>query len=417
MAKVLYFSVDLHGHVNPTLGLIHKLVESGEEVIYYASNQFQGKVEQTGAQFRSYEGTVGFATHDGHGIDTFLVFADFILSRTEAVLERFYDEIAAWKPDYIIHDAFCYWGKVCAERLGVPGISLCANFPYIDEMADLDPDFFVEHVLRASNDPLYQKFKGSSILYRKLLDKMSMLISKKYGLLHVNVINDIFCSKQPLNLIFSSRFFQLHEEAFDDSYLFLGYPIFPRAEAVEFPFERLDGRPLIYLAFGTIYNQLIDTYKACFEAFADSDCQVIMSVGHQVALTELGHIPDNFIVRPYVPQLQILERADVFITHGGANSIYESIAHGVPMVVVPQVFDEFMGAMMVDRVGAGLYVTDREPTAVMLQQAVERVLGDDCYRTNCLDVKRRFDEAGGLAAAVERIFQYVNQFYGSTVHS
>ncbi|MCD1260586.1 hypothetical protein B5M42_017425 [Paenibacillus athensensis] len=409
MAKVIYFSVDLHGHVNPTLGLMKKLVEHGEEVIYYSSDEFKDKIEETGASYRSYEGLVGFGTYDGGGIETFLVTADFILNRSKTIVDHFMDDIRAFQPDYIIHDAFCYWGREFAAALGIPGITLFDNFAYIDEMADIDPAYFMENVLRAADDPMYKKHKDGGKVYRKLLDRLSKVVSMKYGMNNVNVINDIFCAKEGLNILLTSKAFQLYPEAFNDEYHFSGYSIYPRKETVDFPFELLDGRPLLYIAFGTIFNELEALYAKCMQAFGGKDMQVVLSVGGKVKLDELGPIPDNFIVRPYVPQLEILKRAQAFITHGGANSIHESLCLGVPLVVAPQSFDQFMGAMAVRRSGAGIFLQNHEITADDLAQSVQRVLTESSFVENVRRIRDSFAETGGLEATVQRIFAYVKE--------
>ncbi|MFB9328395.1 macrolide family glycosyltransferase [Paenibacillus aurantiacus] len=409
MANVVYFGVDLHGHVNPTLGLIRRLVERGEKVVYYCSDEFRGKIERTGAEFRSYQGLLNFSMHDGSGIDTFLIFADFILKKGRLLADRLNDEVSRLSPDCIIHDAFAYWGKELAARLGVPGVSVFANFPFIHEMAESDPRFFMEQVLRAADDPLYKKYKGQENMYRNLIDKVSRMIARRHGLGEVNVINDVFGSKQPLNLVFSSRAFQLYEEAFDGSYLFAGYAADPRADADPFPMDRLDGRRLVYIAFGTILHDLGALIEVCMDALRGEDVQVVMSVGRHFPIERLTDVPDNFLVMPYVPQLELLERADAFVTHGGANSIYESLCASVPMVVAPQVFDEFMGAMMVERAGAGIRLESAAFTQASLREAVWKVLNDPAYRHASARIRDSFLETGGLDMAVRTIIHYTEQ--------
>ncbi|WP_195576561.1 macrolide family glycosyltransferase [Paenibacillus sp. 1001270B_150601_E10] len=409
MSRVVFFGVDLHGHVNPTLGLIHKLIERGEEVFYYCSDPFREKIEQTGATFRSYQGLLSFGRHNGTGIETLLIFADFIMDKCRNIVEALREEVRELQPDYIIHDSFCLWGKELAAELQIPGISVFSNFPFIDEMAKKDPAFFMDVVLLASDDPLYLKHKGQHDLYKKLMDKLSRVIGLKYGKPSMNVMNDIFCSKEPLNLVFTSREFQIYEEVFDDTHVFAGYEIYPREEPLDFPFEQLDGRPLIYAAFGTILHNLSELYQACFDALGDSKYQVVMSLGIQTDVASLGPVPDNFIVRPYVPQLKLLGRADAFITHGGANSIYESLCSAVPMIVLPQVFDEFMGALMVERSGTGIYLRDQRPTKEQLREMVEEVLENPLYREKCEWIMQSFKSAGGLEHAVDKVIQFAKQ--------
>ncbi|MFC4101261.1 macrolide family glycosyltransferase [Paenibacillus xanthanilyticus] len=409
MANIIYFGVDLHGHVNPTLALIRKLVERGDKVVYYCSDEFRSKIERTGATFRSYRGLLNFTMHEGSGIDTFLVFADFILEKGRLLADRLYEEVSGLRPDCVMHDAFAYWGKELAAKLDVPGVSVFANFPFIHEMAESDPGFFMEVVLRAADDPLYKKYKGQADMYPKLIEKVSRMIARRHGLGEVNVINDVFGSKQPLNLIFSSRAFQLYEEAFDESYLFAGYTADRRSDAEPFPMERLDGRPLVYIAFGTILHELGDLIEGCMKALGGEDVQVVMSVGRQFPIERLAGVPDNFLIMPYVPQLELLERASAFITHGGANSIYESLCAGVPMVVVPQAFDEFMGALMVERAEAGIRLESESFAPEALREAVRTVLGDPAYRLGCARIRDSFRETGGLDMAVRRIIHYMEQ--------
>ncbi|GKU76574.1 macrolide family glycosyltransferase [Paenibacillus sp. L3-i20] len=409
MSRVVFFGIDLHGHVNPTLGLIHRLIEKGEEVTYYSNDSFRAKIEGTGATFRSYRDLFSFGRHIGTGVETMIVLADFLMNKCRILVDALHDEVAQLRPDYIIHDTFCPWGKELAAKLNIPGIAVFANFPFIDEMAKKDPAFFMEYVLLAADDPLYIKYKGQHDVYRKLLDKLSRVIALKYGNREVNVMNDIFCSKEKLNLVFTSREFQIHEETFDDTHRFVGYEIYPRVEPYDFPFEQLNGRPLIYIAFGTILHNLSELYQACFDALGDTDYQVVMSLGIGTDESLYTTVPDNFIVRPYVPQLKLLSMADVFITHGGANSVYESVCNSVPMLVIPQVFDEFMGAMMVERSGTGIFMRTNAPNREELQESIRQLITNPQYKQNCRYIKQSFEATGGIDYAVNEIIQFAKQ--------
>ncbi|NDI34208.1 macrolide family glycosyltransferase [Chengkuizengella sediminis] len=412
MSTVIYFGVDLAGHVNPTLGLMKKLVDKGEEVFYYCTDEYREKIEETGAKFKSYRDLAHFGTYDGGGIETFLVFADFILSKSKIILDNLLDEIAELRPDYIIHDAFCYWGKEISKILNIPGISVFDSFAFIDEMANIDPSFFMENILRAGEDPLYKKYKGNTNMYKKLIQKVSKSIAKKHNLQDSNVINDIFLSKQGLNILFTSKQLQIYSEAFDDTYLFTGYSIYHRNGEVDFPFEKLTNKPLVYISLGTIFNDRLDIYRSFINAFGDTDLQVVMSIGQKIHIEDLGCVPENFIVKNVVPQLEVLKYADAFITHGGANSVHESINFLVPMVLLPQNFDQFMGAMAVERVGAGIYIRNQEEGISKIKMVVNKVLTEPSYKENCRKIKDSFKKAGGLDKSVEEIFKFVGNKRG-----
>ena len=132
---------------------------------------------------------------------------------------------------------------------------------------------------------------------------------------------DIFTNVEQINLVFTSRDFQPHGKSFDDRFRFVGPQLAFRPQSSDFPFDRLEGKSVIYISLGTLFNEEPDFYVMCFEAFGGVDHQVVMSVGTKTEIGSLGPIPANFIVRNQVPQLQILEQADLFVGHGG---------HGVP---------------------------------------------------------------------------------------
>jgi UDP:flavonoid glycosyltransferase YjiC (YdhE family) len=103
-------------------------------------------------------------------------------------------------------------------------------------------------------------------------------------------------------------------------------------EPIAFPWEKLTGNPLVYASMGTLVNGLERVYKIILKAAGQlSDIQVVLSVGANVNLDDLGTIPSNVIVVRKAPQLELLERAAVCITHAGLNTALESLAQGVPM--------------------------------------------------------------------------------------
>ncbi|WP_127529472.1 macrolide family glycosyltransferase [Paenibacillus kobensis] len=417
MTRGIYFGIDLHGHVNPTLGLMRELTDRGEQIRYYTGEQFRERVEATGAEFAAYRTPLGFGTTDGGGIETLLVTAEFILERSLAIVDSMLEEVRDFAPDYIVHDTFCYWGKELAARLHVPAISLFNYFAYIDEMADVDPEFFMEYVLRAGNDPLYTKYKGKTDVYRRLEAKVSQIIAMKYGIRTPQIINDIFCSKEKLNLVSTSREFQVYDESFDDSYVHTGFAIEPRAEPDDFPFDWLDGRPLVYIALGTIFNDAEAFYAKCLEAFKSSDVQIAMSIGHHVSPERLGPLPENVIVRPSMPQLALLRRATAFVTHGGVNSIHESLCNEVPTVVVPKSFDQFIGAISVEQSGTGIYLRGEEWLPSELAEAVRRVMTEPSFREASRYIHQTLEAAGGPSRGADAILAFAAAERGEALTS
>jgi MGT family glycosyltransferase len=128
-----------------------------------------------------------------------------------------------------------------------------------------------------------------------------------------------------------------------------------------------------------------------------------MSVGAHVSPRSLGPRPSNFIVESYVPQLEVLARASAFVTHGGMNSVSESLSHGVPVVVIPQMGEQEIVGRRVEDLGTGLYLAKAEVTAEKLRDAVRRLLAEDRFRKQAALVRESFQNAGGAERAARTI--------------
>lgn len=157
----------------------------------------------------------------------------------------------------------------------------------------------------------------------------------------------------------------------DDGVQLVGLPgaAGTRGDEVTFSgLHRIDpARPLVYVSFGTIFYRRPDLLRTVITGAAQTGAQVIAAVGD---LAEELALPDEVLTAPYLPQREVLERADVFITHGGYNSVAESIRAATPMLVVPLAVDQPLQAYYVGRAGFG---TALEPTGVTEQAVADAV--------------------------------------------
>ncbi len=180
-------------------------------------------------------------------------------------------------------------------------------------------------------------------------------------------------------------------------------------DEVPFPWERLDGRPLVYASLGTLQNRLVEMFATIAEALAPLDVQLVISLGaaDQDAAGLAARCAGNPIVVPVAPQLQLLDRAALAITHSGLNTALESLARGVPMVAMPITNDQPGVARRLEWLGLAEVVLPRQLTASRLRRAVERVLSDPGYRA------RARERAGEIAAlhGVRRAADIVEQAF------
>jgi MGT family glycosyltransferase len=237
---------------------------------------------------------------------------------------------------------------------------------------------------------------------------VSRQLHEDYGLVPLR-ITDPFITAEALNIVTLPRPFQPDADALDERYVFVGPSISPRSDASEFPLDRLVNAPTLYVSLGTVFNANPEFFDACFDAFANTGWQVVLSVGTRTDPTTLPRIPNNFLVRSHVPQLEVLERTDVFVTHGGMNSVMEAIYYGVPMVVVPQQPEQAMTAARVAELGLGVALEPGPVTAGALRDAVTTVSADPGYRGRIAHMQQAAREAGGFLHAANAIQQFGHQ--------
>ncbi len=214
---------------------------------------------------------------------------------------------------------------------------------------------------------------------------------------------DVYNNLAELNIVYSTKQLQIYPNSFDERFKFVGPSIGIRSETPPFPFDELGDEPVIYISLGTVFNDKGDFYRLCLEAFADLNSRVVMSVGNKIDMSHLGAIPRNFIVEPFVPQLQLLQCAALFITHGGMNSVSEGLWAGVPLLMIPQAADQHFIAQHVQRLGAGKMLRNTKVNAQHLRQVAEEIMAEPTFQQASANIGASFRQAGGPALAVDEI--------------
>ncbi len=127
MGKAVALVYPTHGHITPSLAVVRELVRRGEEVVFYATPRARAQVEATGAIFRAYEASDTDFNPDPP-TDGLLADMARLLALTERTLPRLLDEIRSEAPDYILIDTKSVWGRLAAEALELPAITLSVVF-------------------------------------------------------------------------------------------------------------------------------------------------------------------------------------------------------------------------------------------------------------------------------------------------
>lgn len=173
---------------------------------------------------------------------------------------------------------------------------------------------------------------------------------------------------------------------------------------VWFPWERLTGETLVYASLGTVVNGIEDIYRIIIEAMSNiPSVQLMLSVGKKVSVEALGELPPHTIVVQSAPQLALLRKAALCITHAGLNTTLEAITHGVPMVAIPIAFDQPGVAARIKFHGIGEILELANLTAGKLEQAVRTILETPAYRERTREMQSAVLKTDGLDVAADAI--------------
>src|SRR5260370_1186460 len=180
-------------------------------------------------------------------------------------------------------------------------------------------------------------------------------------------------------------------------------------EQVPFPWEKLSGAPLIYASLGTLVNGIEHVYRAILEAVGRfPETQVVLSVGKSIDPDDLRPIPSNVIIVSTAPQIELLKRASLCITHAGLNTALEALAQGVPIVAIPIGFDQPGVAARIAYHRVGEFVEIGDLTAERLAQLIQRVRQNPSYRDKARYFQKVIARTQGLdlaADVIERAFK------------
>ena len=388
MSNVLFLASPSHGHVNPTLGLVDELVRRGERVTYFASEPFRERVEATGATFKAY----------AHDLDMFK--GPPTPGRRSAMLDVFargadtiadiFAQTRYHRFDYLVHSAPFPFARTMAQLLETPRVASHAVFAGLDAFFKRDAPS--THPMLASNPER-----------DAVLRDAAAQIGRRFGVEVSSDFRDWIFNPGDLNLVYTSRLFAGDLPYFDSSYRFVGPPIHERRETTAFPLERLAGKRVLYISLGTVFGaRSLALYDAFIAAFARWDGVVVMTA--YGVDTSAWRVPANFIVRPYVPQGEILKHASAAITHAGMNSISDLLAAEVPFVCLPMGADQPALASRARELGATLVLDHATASAQQLADAVERVTTEPPFRDSIRVIADSFRVAGGYPKAVDEVF-------------
>jgi len=409
---------ELSGHLNPMTTLGRELKRRGHHVTVVARPDARRKAESTGlgfAEIGAQEFPEGAMRETSaklgqlSGMEAIHFTAELLRSEAASILRDAPEVIARERIDALVVDQVVQAGGTVGDPLGLPHLTVCDAMA-MNRDPDVPPGVLPWPFMPGPMGRLRNAFGNALLrwLERPVVHEIGRH-REQHGLPRLR--GGAFASSGLAQIAQQPAFFDFPRRALPDCFHYTG-PWHDEAsgDEIAFPWERLDGRPLIYASMGTLQNRLELIFKTIAAACAGLDAQLVISLGSRDQDAEA--LAEKFagapIVVPFAPQLALLRRAALSITHAGLNTALESLSHGLPMVAIPITNDQPGVASRLDWLGVAEVVQPRKLSVERLRAAVEKVLGEPCYRENALRRQEEIREVNGLSRAADLVEEAFN---------
>lgn len=378
------------GHVFSSLPLVAELVKKGNRVTYFTIPRFKEMVETIGADYKEVKSAL---TNNGQAdkdiaVDMMAELPLRFLSEGAATIESIMEVLRQDKPDAVIVDAIAIAGRLAAAELKVPMIMLFTSFAS-NEVFSL-----------CRHWPVYPDTHPARAKAKALAEELSA----KYGTPAYDVYG-IFEGTGDLNIVTQPASFHPAAETFDDSFVFAGPQIMKRTDSGTWEAPAGDA-PLMYTSLGTLFNAWPQFYHILYGVVKDMNLRVVSSVGSTLTAEDIGEIPANVKTFPFLPQLEVLENADYFITHAGIGSVMEAAYYGVPMLAIPQMDEQAFTASCMVKAGLGIMIPKEELTPEKLREGIHELTSNPVYKENVRKMSVELQSLGGAYAA-EKVMEFM----------
>ena len=404
------------GHLNPMTTLGYELKKEGHRVTLFGIVDAEPKATAADLEFQSIGESnfpKGFMKEIFTELGKMSGFAalrytiKYIQQGAVVTLREVPTLIKQAGIDALIVDQVAPEGGSIAESLNIPFVS-CASALMINRDVSVPP-FSTSWSYNSSHWAKVRNWAGYKLLNRagKPIRDVINEYRSEWNLQPILNPNDYY--SKLAQLCQQPSEFEFPRQNLPNCFHFTGpYNNISSREPTPFPFKKLTGQPLIYASMGTIQNRLLEIFHYIAEACNGLDAQLIISLGGSASPEALQGLPGNPLVVSYAPQLELLQKTTLTITHAGMNTTLESLNNGVPMVAIPIANDQPGVASRIVWSGSGEAIPVKKVNVNNLRTAIKKVLTEDSYQRNALRLQAAIKKAGGTKRAIDIVEQAVS---------
>ena len=401
--KIGFICPNIPGHLNPMTTLARRLQERNHEIVFLYSPSGNGLPCVPGDKEDDMNANRPEMSKL-EGVSAIEFYCGVAAKETEAIFKSLPKMVKTTGIEGLILDPIQFFVELAAMKLGIPYITV-ANALYLDYSGytplciydwphDTTPDALERNLegIRKFTDFTYTKATKAYAQEAGLKINWDVPSSVYSKLAYITQVPKEFDFENPL---LPPQFH--HTGPFHDGN---GRP------KLDFPWHRLSGEPLIYASMGTLMNGRVDVFRTIVAGVArHKGTQLVLSIGDQLDPRQIGPLPCNAIVVNQAPQLELLKRTSVCITHAGLNTVLESLAQGVPQVAVPITFDQPGVATRIVAKKTGATMPFENLTSDRLSTLLGEVLNNAVYRENARKFKEIIAKTNGLSMAADLVEQ------------
>ena len=402
------------GHIHPFGALGRELIERGHRVTFFQMCDLAERVALEELEFVP----IGQSDHprgslpqslaklgELNGLAALRFTIQQIAKTTEMFCRDAPTAIQQAEVEFLLVDQTEPEGGSIAEHLGLPFVTIC-NALALNREADVPPPF-TSWSYQRSWWAAGRNTVGYAVSDRvmKPVTQVVKKYRKQWGLPAYRSNEDSF---SPLAQISQqAAAFDFPRRRLPNSFHYVGPLRKASSRVIPFPWEKLVGHRLIYASLGTLQNGKEAVFRCFAEACQGLDVQLLVSHGGGLTAEAASSLPGSPLVVNYSPQLQVLERASLTLTHAGLNTVLDSLSQGVPLVAIPITYEQPAIAKRVAWCGAGEVLPFPELRAETLRGLIQRVLSQPTYGEKAKSIQQSIRKAGGVGRAADLIEGFV----------